>query len=146
MEMGSERGKWPWEEKQQRTTLCSNCVVGNINQMKKFKVLIPDEHYSVLNLRQEDLPGVAVVNNALRDFESKEAFAQHLLITVYLTDLVDNCMPSKTEVDVIDNYGDFLDDKIKGDDKEKPNHSLSCKNNLEWYSGVDLESIRSQNC
>lgn len=89
--------------------------------MKEFKVLIPDEHYSVLNFRQEDLPGVAVVNSALRDFEPKEVFAWHLSIMIDLTDLVDNGMPSKNEVEIIDNYGDFLDDKIKGEDKEKPN-------------------------
>lgn len=40
---------------------------------------------------------------------------------VELVDLIDNGMPSKNEVDVIDDYGDFLDDKIKGENKEKPN-------------------------
>src|SRR5690606_8079643 len=79
------------------------------------------EHYSVLNFRQEDLPGVAVVNSALRDFEPKEVFAWHLSIMLDLEDLVDNGMPSENEVDVIDNYGDFLDDMIKGKNKEKPN-------------------------
>lgn len=89
--------------------------------MKEFKVLIPDEYYSVLNFRQEDLPGVAVVNSALRDFEPKEVFAWHLSIMLELVDLIDNGMPSRNEVDVIDDYGDFLDDKIKGENKEKPN-------------------------
>lgn len=89
--------------------------------MKEFKVLIPDEYYSVLNFRQEDLPGVAVVNSALRDFEPKEVFAWHLSIMLELVDLIDNGMPSRNEVDVIDDYGQFLDDKIKGENKEKPN-------------------------
>lgn len=35
--------------------------------MKDFKVLIPDENYSILNFEHQDLPGVAVVNTALRD-------------------------------------------------------------------------------
>lgn len=30
-------------------------------------------------------------------------------------------MPSRSEVEVIDNYGDYLDNEIKGPDKEKPN-------------------------
>ena len=89
--------------------------------MKKFKVLIPEEDYSILNFRQEDLPGVAVVNISLRDFEPKEVFAWHLSIMVELNDLGENGMPTKSEVDVIDNYGDFLDDRIKGEDKDKPN-------------------------
>lgn len=89
--------------------------------MKEFKVLIPDEYYSVLNFRQEDLPGVAVVNSALRDFEPKEVFAWHLSIMLELVDLIDNGMPSRNEVDVIDDYGQFLDDRIKGENKEKPN-------------------------
>ncbi|WP_286743731.1 DUF695 domain-containing protein [Roseivirga sp. UBA1976] len=89
--------------------------------MKEFKVLIPEEDYSILNFRQEDLPGVAVVNISLRDFEPKEVFAWHLSIMVELNDLGENGMPTKSEVDVIDNYGDFLDDRIKGEDKDKPN-------------------------
>jgi hypothetical protein len=38
-----------------------------------------------------------------------------------LVNLVDNGMPTNTERETIDSLGDFLDDKIKGDDKEKPN-------------------------
>lgn len=89
--------------------------------MKEFKVLIPDEYYCILNFRQEDLPGVAVVNTALRAFEPKEVFSWHLSIMLQLEDIVDNGMPSKSEVETIDELGDFLDDKIKGEDKEKPN-------------------------
>ena len=89
--------------------------------MREFKVIIPDEHYSVLNFRQEDLPGIAVVNTALRDFEPKEVFSWHLSIMLQIDDLVDNGMPSKSEVEIIDELEDFLDDKIKGEDKAKPN-------------------------
>jgi Family of unknown function (DUF695) len=89
--------------------------------MKEFKVLIPDEYYSILNFRQEELPGVAVVNTALRSFEPKEVFAWHLSIMLQCEELIDNGMPSKTEVKIIDELGDFLDDKIKGENKERPN-------------------------
>ena len=100
--------------------ICTN-VVGNTNLMKEFKVIIPEEHYSLLNFRQEDLPGVAVVNSALKHFEPKEVFAWHLSIMLDLKELIGNGMPSKAEVDVINKYEDFLDDKIRGDNKEKPN-------------------------
>ena len=89
--------------------------------MKEFKVLIPTEHYSILNFKQNDLPGVAVVNTSLRAFEPKEVFAWHLSIMLELQDLGDNGMPTASEVEVVDNFGDFLDDKIKGEDKDKPN-------------------------
>lgn len=89
--------------------------------MNEFKVIIPDEHYSILNFRQEELPGIAVVNSALREFEPKEVFSWHLSIMVDLKELIENGMPSRTEVEIVDNFGDFLDSKIKGDDKEKPN-------------------------
>ena len=45
--------------------------------MKKFKVLIPEEYYSISDFNQEGLPGVTVINTALRDFEPKELFAWH---------------------------------------------------------------------
>lgn len=89
--------------------------------MQEFRVLIPDEHYSILNFRQEGLPGVAVVNFALRDFEPKEVFSWHLSIMVQLEDLIENGMPSKSELEIVDSLGDFLDEKIKGDNIEKPN-------------------------
>lgn len=89
--------------------------------MTDYKVLIPDESYSVLNFKQDNFPGVAVVNNALREFEPKIVFAWHLSIMIDLEDLIDNGMPSKSEVEVIDNYGDYLDNEIKGPDKVKPN-------------------------
>ncbi len=89
--------------------------------MTDFKVIIPDEFYSLLNFKQDDLPGVAVVNTALKEFEPKILFAWHLSIMIDLEDLIDNGMPSKSEVEVIDNYGDYLDNEIKGKNKEKPN-------------------------
>ncbi|MEN5197523.1 DUF695 domain-containing protein [Sphingobacterium faecium] len=89
--------------------------------MTDYKVLIPDESYSLLNFKQDDLPGVAVVNTALREFEPKIVFAWQLSIMIDLDDLINNGMPSKSEVEVIDNYGDYLDNEIKGPDKDKPN-------------------------
>ena len=89
--------------------------------MKEFKVIIPDEYYSILNFRQEELPGVAVVNTSLRTFEPKEVFGWHLSIMLQCEELIDNGMPSKAEVKVIDDLGDFLDEKIKGENRERPN-------------------------
>lgn len=89
--------------------------------MTEYKVIIPDEHYSILNFNQDNLPGVAVVNSALRQFEPKVVFGWHLSVMVDLVDLIENGMPSKSEVQIVDDYGDYLDNIIKGEDKEKPN-------------------------
>jgi hypothetical protein len=89
--------------------------------MKKFKVLIPEEYYSILDFNQEGLPGVAVINTALRDFEPKEVFAWHLSIMIDFEDLIDNGMPSKSEREIVDPFGDRLDSLIKGNDLDKPN-------------------------
>jgi len=89
--------------------------------MEEYRVIIPEEHYSILNFNQEELPGIAVVNTALRDFEPKPVFAWHLSIMLELNDMIEKGMPSSSEVEIIDEYGDYLDNLIKGDDLEKPN-------------------------
>jgi hypothetical protein len=104
--------------------------------MKEFKVIIPDEYYSVLNFRTDELPGVAVVNTALRSFEPREVFGWHLSIMVQLKDLIANGMPSGRELEVIDDFGDFLDDKIKGENKEKPNALFLAR--VTWNASREL--------
>jgi len=89
--------------------------------MTDFKVIIPDEHYQVLNFVQDDLPGIAIINSALKTFQPKEVFNWHLSIMLDFEDIVDNGMPSKNEQHVIDKFGDFLDASIKGKDTNKPN-------------------------
>lgn len=104
--------------------------------MSEFKVLIPDENYSILDFRQDELPGIAVVNTALRAFEPKEVFAWHLSIMVQLEEMVENGMPSKSEVAIIDDFGDYLDEKIKGENKEKPNALFLAR--ITWNSTREL--------
>ena len=104
--------------------------------MDEFRVVIPEENYSVLNFKQDNLPGVAVVNNALRDFEPKIVFCWHLSIMIDLNELIENGMPSKNEVNVIDEFGDFLDSNIKGPDKEKPNALFLAR--ITWNSTREL--------
>jgi len=89
--------------------------------MKEYHVQIPAERFALIQFKQEDLPGVAVIHAALRDFQPKAVFAWHCSVILQLEDLVDNGMPSSGEQEVIDKFGDFLDEKIKGPDKEKPN-------------------------
>lgn len=92
-----------------------------MEEEKEFQVQIPEEKYQLLNFEEEELPGIAVVNQALADFEPKEVFSWHCSVIIDIQDQIENGMPSKEEVTILDEFGDFLDDKIKGSDKEKPN-------------------------
>ena len=89
--------------------------------MKQFRVIIPEEHYSIIEFIQEDLPGVGVVNSALKTFEPKEVFGWHLSVMIDLEDLIDSGMPSQKEREVIDPFEDELDALLKGANLEKPN-------------------------
>ena len=89
--------------------------------MTEYRVIIPTETYRLVDFRQEDLPGVAVINEALATFEPKAVFEWHLSVMLQCEDLIINGMPSKAERDVIDPYGDLLDAAFKGDNPDKPN-------------------------
>ncbi len=67
------------------------------------------------------MPGIAVVNEALRAFEPKVVFAWHLSIMLQFEDLVLNGMPSRSERELVDSWGELVDTVVKGEDPEKPN-------------------------
>ncbi len=89
--------------------------------MKEFRVLIPDEDCQLVEFTQDDLPGVMVVNQALADFEPKEVFSWHLSVMLNFEDLIENGMPSQEEREIIDPYGDYLDEHFRGQNLDKPN-------------------------
>lgn len=89
--------------------------------MSNLRVIIPGEHYEIIKFTQNNMPGVAAINANLKAFEPREVFAWHLSIMFDLKDLIDNGMPSIKEREVIDSYGEMIDQDIKGPDKEKPN-------------------------
>lgn len=89
--------------------------------MKQFRVVIPKEKYSIIEFIQEGLPGVGVINSALKTFEPKEVFSWHLSILIDLENMIENGMPSAAEREVIDPLGEKLNALIKGANPEKPN-------------------------
>lgn len=91
-----------------------------IKPMTKYNVIIPEEIHQVLEFNQKELPGIAVVNVALKDFVQKEVFSYHCSLVINFEDVIANGMPSQNERDVVDRFQDFLDEKIKGN-PEKPN-------------------------
>lgn len=98
-----------------------NFVSLSFLEKMKYRVVIPDEKYSVIEFEQEACPGVAFVNIGLRGFEPKVVFAWHLSIMIDFEGLIENGMPSKKERAVIDEFEDRLDPLLKGEDFEKPN-------------------------
>ena len=74
-----------------------------------------------MEFRQDDMPGIAVINEQLTAFEPKIVFAWHLSFMLHFEDLILNGMPSQAERDVIDPYGERLDFAFKGKNPDKPN-------------------------
>ncbi|HEV8507498.1 MAG TPA: DUF695 domain-containing protein [Chitinophagaceae bacterium] len=104
--------------------------------MTDYIVRVPDEQYQILNFRQDNLPGIAVINSALKTFEPRIVFNWHLSIMFELEDMIDNGMPSEKERVIIDPYGDVLDNNIKGPIKEKPNALFLAR--ITWNSTREL--------
>lgn len=89
--------------------------------MSEYRVIIPEEKFAILDFRQDDLPGIMVVNESLIGFEPKVVFAWHLSLMIQFSDLADNGMPTREEREVVDQFGDQLDAEFKGPETEKPN-------------------------
>lgn len=89
--------------------------------MTEYRVVIPGERYELVEFRQDSLPGIAVINESLRNFEPKLVFAWHLSLMLQLKSLAEDGMPSKREQQVVDAFGDSLDAAFKGADRDKPN-------------------------
>jgi len=89
--------------------------------MTEFRVIIPEEHYQILEFKQDDLYGIAVINSSLKKFEPKEVFRWHCSIMVHFEELIENGMPSINDRTIVEEFEDWLDNEIKGENKEKPN-------------------------
>lgn len=89
--------------------------------MKEFKVHIPEENYQIINFKQDNLPAVGVINSNLVNFQPKEVFLWHCSIILNFNNFIENGMPDQNDVQIANEFEDFLDKKIKGDDKNKPN-------------------------
>ena len=87
----------------------------------EVKVTFPEEAFSTMNFKQDDLPGVGVVISSLNNFAHKEIFAWHLSLVIYYDDLIENGMPSIKEREITDPFCDHLEELLKGENANKPN-------------------------
>jgi hypothetical protein len=86
-----------------------------------YRVVIPNDRFHIVEFRQEDMPGIAVVNEALVLFEPKVVFDWHLSIMLKFEDLVLNGMPSRAERELVDPWESLVEAAVKGEDPDKPN-------------------------
>ena len=69
--------------------------------------------HTLIEFRQQNLPGFATINSALRDFEAKIEFSWHLSVLVRCAQLVEDRLPSPDEQDQLYKFEDKLDPLIK---------------------------------
>lgn len=92
-----------------------------MSKEREFRVIIPEEEYQIIEFKQEDLLGVGVINLSLVKFEPKEVFSWHCSIMVDFENFIENGMPTNEDVLKAENFEDYINEKIKGENKEKPN-------------------------
>ena len=115
--------------------------------MTEYRVVFPKEKHVLVDFRQDDLPGLAMVNSSLVDFEHKLVFQWHVSLLIDFEELVDNEMPSREERAVVDPFGDELDVVFRGD-PTKPNALFLAR--VTWsgtrqllYRAYDPEPVRA---
>ena len=74
---------------------------------------LPEEVHTLVEFRQKDLPGFAMVKSALGKFESRTIFSWHLSVLIDCEELVANRLPSPNEQNVLYQFEDRLDSLIK---------------------------------
>ena len=79
----------------------------------EVRIVLPEESWTLIEYKMDDLPCIAMVNSGLMDFEHGEIFRWHLSLIIDLEGIADNGMPSQEERDVVDPFCDQLDEEIK---------------------------------
>ncbi len=79
----------------------------------EVRIVLPEESWTVMEFKQDDLPCIATVNSGLIDFEYGEVFRWHLSLIIDFEEIVDNGMPSREEQEIVDPFCDQLDEEIK---------------------------------
>ena len=62
----------------------------------EYKVVIPNDFFTVFKFMQEDRLGVAAINTALRELEYKVVFGWHLSIMLHFDKVRKNGLPNET--------------------------------------------------
>ena len=87
--------------------------------MKDHRIRIPKDVWHMVHFKQNDLPGIAMVNASLKQAGLHPIFRWHLSLVIEFADLIENGMPSRAERDIVEPFCDELEAIICGD-KKKP--------------------------
>lgn len=79
----------------------------------EVRIVLPEERYTLIEYKRDNLPCIAAINSGLLDFEHKEIFHWHLSVIIDFKDIVENGMPSEEEREIVDPFCDKLDEEIK---------------------------------
>ena len=104
--------------------------------MQKYEVNIPEEKFNIIKFNQEGFIGFAEINKNLKSFEPKIVFGWHCSIMIQLVEVNPEELPTKEELEILDQIQNLLDEKIKGIDKVKPNALFLGR--IEWNKTCEL--------
>jgi hypothetical protein len=79
----------------------------------EVRIELPEDSYTLLEWREDDLPCIGMLNSGLKNFEHKNIFSWHLSVIIDFEELIDNGMPSIEEREIVDPFGDKLEEDIK---------------------------------
>ncbi len=79
----------------------------------EVRIVLPEESYTLIEYKEDELPCIAAVNSGLLNFEHKDIFRWHLSVIIDFYEIVDNGMPSDEEREIVDPFCDKLDEEIK---------------------------------
>lgn len=89
--------------------------------MSEYEVVIPEAFFSGIEFKQDELPGFAVVNSALKEFEPKVVFSWHLSVIIDCEDTDEKGMPTENEEAVLAPFEQKLNSLIQWSDSDRPN-------------------------
>lgn len=82
-------------------------------QADEIRIVLPEEHITLMKWKQDGLPCIGALNDSLKDFAHKNVFQWHLSVTINFQAFADKGMPTQAEQDLVDPFCDKLDQTIK---------------------------------
>ena len=102
----------------------------------EVRVTFPEDVFSTMEFKQDDLPGVGVITSSLKDFKQRDVFSWHLSIMIQYKDLIENGMPSAQEREETAPFCNHLEELLKGENQDKPNGLFLGR--FTWNATIEL--------
>ena len=104
--------------------------------MSEYEVVIPETSFSGIEFKQDELPGIAVVNSALKAFEPKVVFSWHLSLIIDCEDTDEHGMPTAKEEAILGSFEEEINSLMQGIDSERPNSMFLAR--ITWNKTREL--------